>query len=58
MLEVSGLATSRDLELNKVSTSREQQGDGDLGGGFDGSAGKERWYSMEYKGRAGALPWI
>lgn len=57
MLEVSGLATSRDLELTEVLTSREQHGDGDPGGGIDGSAGMERWYSMGSKGRQ-ALPWV
>lgn len=49
VLEVSGLAISKGLELNGVSTSRGQQGDGYPGKGFGGCAGKERWYSMVYE---------
>lgn len=46
MLEISGLSTSRDLELNTVSTSREQPADGDSVKGLVGDLG-----------RKGSIPW-
>ena len=41
MLEISGLSTSRDLELNAVSTSREQPADGNSVKGLVVELGKK-----------------